>query len=188
MRIILAMLSILMLLSASMTVSGYSEKLNIGPFTVKFNLSEQPTINISEPIKRIGYDEYRFQLKTGILRSRVIDVEIDDYENSTDVSKTNLMNSITNMIVSNKSYRLDMEEVTIGEIAGIRGKISESDSLKYQIAAFSPDGKDNKGNIIVFIKSFVSDAATDSFLHNFNITRVGRESLIGLNFVVRKSQ
>lgn len=172
-RIKQVLILILVLLLASLTVSGFSENLDVGPFAVKFraNLSEQPNINLSEPIKGNGFDEYGFRLKTGILRSRVIDVAIDDYKNSTDVSETRFMDSITNMIES-KSYKLDWDKVTIGGIAGIRGKIRETESLKsYQIAAYSPDGKDNKGNIAVFIRSFFADDVTDSFLHDFQIMR-----------------
>jgi hypothetical protein len=173
-RIRPVLLLILVSLFASIIVSGYSEKLDVGPFMVKFrvNLSGQPTINLSEPIKGNGFDEYGFRLKTGILRSRVIDVAIEDYENSTDVSETKLMDSITNMIES-KSYKLDWDKVTIGSTAGIRGKIRESDSLRsYQIAAFSPDGKENKGNIVVFIRSFFADDVTNSFLRDFQLVRM----------------
>jgi hypothetical protein len=168
------------LLFASIIGSGFSENLDVGPFNVEFrvNLSEKPAINLSAPIKGIGFDEYGFRLKTGILRSRVIDVAIDDYQNSTDVSETKLMDSITNMIKSN-SYKLDWDnKVTVGGITGIRGKIREkTDSLNlYQIAAFSPDGKGNKGNIVVFIRSFFPDDVTDSFLRDLKILRMNNTS------------
>lgn len=164
----------LLLLSASIAVSVYSQNLDVGPFAVKFrvNLTEPPNINLSDPITGNGFDEYGFQLKTAFLRSRVINVTIDDYENSTIVSEMKLMDSITNMIQS-KSYKLDWDKVTIGGIAGIRGKIRETESLKsYQIAAFSPDGKDNQGKTVIFIRSFFADDVTDSFLRDFQIMRI----------------
>jgi hypothetical protein len=174
MRIGLFLLLALVLSFSSTTASGFSEKLDdVGPFMVKFsaNLSEQPTINLSETINGNGFNKYGFRIKSGLLRGRVIDVAIDDYENSTDVSETKLMDSITNMIES-KSYKLDWDKVTIGSMPGIRGKIHESDSLKsYQIAAYSPDEEGSKGNIVVFIRSFFSDDVTDSFLRDFQILR-----------------
>jgi hypothetical protein len=42
----------------------------------------------------------------------------------------------------------------------------------YQIAAYSPESEGNKGNIIIFIKSFFSDDVTDSFLRDFQILRM----------------
>jgi hypothetical protein len=171
MRIGLFLLLALALSFSSVIVFGFSEKLDVGPFVVNFsaNLSEQPAINLSEPINGSGFNRYGFRIKAGLLRGREIDVVIDDYENITDVSETKLMDSITNMIES-KSYKLDWDKVAIGGMPGIRGKIHESDSLKsYQIAAYSPDDDGNKGNIVVFIKSFFSDDVTDSFLHDFHI-------------------
>jgi hypothetical protein len=169
----------LLIISASNAVSSYSQNVDVGPFAVKFmaNLSTQPIINITEPVEGDGFESYGFQIKTGNFRSRVIDVVIHDYENVTDVSETRLMDSITNMIES-KSYKLDWDnKVAIGGIAGVKGKVRESDSSKsYQIAAFSPDGNDGKGNITVFIRSSFPDDVTNSFLRDFLITRINSTS------------
>ncbi len=169
------MILTLLLLSASLAESSYSKNLDVGPFMAKFNanFSEQPTINLTDPVKENGFDEYGFRLKTGILRNRAIEVVIDYYNNSTDVSETKLMDLITNMIESKSSYKADWDKVNISGIAGIRGKIRESETLKsYQISAFSPDGKDNKGNVVVFIRSSYPDDVTDSFLREFQIIRM----------------
>lgn len=167
----LALIAILSL--APVTVSGFSDKVDVGPFVIGFtlNTSVQPTINASGPIKENGFNEYRFGIKTNSLNPRTINLTIDDYQNSTDVSETRLMNLITDMIKSN-SYKLDWNKAEIGNIPGIMAQVQDSESFaSYSIAAYSPDGNGKKGNTIVLMESSLSKDITDSFLKDLKIQR-----------------
>ena len=164
---------IAMLLLAPVIVSGFSDKVDVGPFAVGFtiNASVQPAINTSGPIKESGFNGYGFGIKTASLSPRAINVTIDDYHNSTDVSETRLMNLITEMIKSN-SYKLDWNKVGIGSIPGVMAQVQDSESFAtYSIAAYSPDGDGKKGNTIVLIESFLSRDVTNSFLKDLKIER-----------------
>ena len=162
-----------MLSLAPVIVSGFSDKVDVGPFAVGFtiNASEQPTINTSTPIKQSGFDEYRFGIKTVSSNPRTINVTIDDYQNSTDVSETRLMNLITDIIKSN-SYKLDWNKVSIGSTPGVMAQVQDSESFaSYSIASYSPDGDGKKGNTIVLIESSLTRDVTNSFLKDLKIQR-----------------
>jgi hypothetical protein len=164
---------IVMLSLAPVIVSGFSDKVDVGPFAVGFtiNASEQPTINTSVPIKQGGFVEYRCEIKTAPLSPKAINVTIDDYQNSTDVSETRLMNLMTEMIKSN-SYKLDWNKVSIGSIPGIMAQVQDSESFaSYSIAAYSPDGDGKKGNTIALIESSLTRDVTNSFLKDLKIQR-----------------
>jgi hypothetical protein len=164
---------ITMLSLAPVMVSGFSDKVDVGPFAIGFtiNASVQPAINTSGPLKESGFNGYGFGIKTISLSPKAINVTIDDYLNSTDVSKPRLMNLITEMIKSN-SYKLEWHEVSIGSIPGVMAQVQDSESFAtYSIAAYSPDGDGKKGNTIVLIKSFLSGDVTDSFLKDLQIQR-----------------
>ena len=167
-------LSLITVLSlAPVIVSGFSDKVDIGPFAVGFtiNASVQPTINTSTPIKQSGFDEYRFGIKSVSSNTRAINVTIDVYQNSTDVSEMRLMNLMTEMIKSN-SYKLDWNKVSIGSIPGVMAQVQDSESLSsYSIAAYSPDGDGKKGNTIVLIESSLTGDVTNSFLKDLKIQR-----------------
>jgi hypothetical protein len=167
-------LSLITILSlAPVTGSGFSDKADVGPFAIEFaiNSSALPTFNTSGPIKQSGLDEYRFGIRTISLSQRAINVTIDDYKNSTDVSETRLMNIITDMIKSN-SYKLDWNKVRIGSITGIMAQVQDSESFaSYSIAAYSPDGDGKKGNTIVLIDSSLSRDVTNSFMKDLKIQR-----------------
>ena len=167
-------LSLITMLSlAPVIVSGFSDKVDVGPYAIGFNItaSVRPVINVSGPIKESGFDEYGFLLRTISSSQRAINVKIDDYQNSTDVSETRLMNLMTDMIKSN-SYKLNWNKVSIGSIPGIMAQVQDSDSLaSYSIAAYSPDGDGKKGNTIVLIESYLSRDVTNSFLKDLKIQR-----------------
>ena len=170
-RLVLSLMTILSLMLVN--VSGFSDKVDVGPFSVGFaiNASIQPTINASGPINLSGFHEYEFQIRIASLNPRVINVTIDDYKNTTDVSETRLMSLITDMIRSN-SYKLNWNKVSIGNVPGIMALVQDSESLaSYSIAAYSPDGDGKKGNTIVFIKSFLSRDVTDSFFKDLKLRR-----------------
>jgi hypothetical protein len=170
-RQFLALIAILSL--APVIVSGFSDKVDVGPFVIGFtlNTSVQPTINASGPIKENGFNEYRLGIKTNFLNPGAINVTIDDYQNSTEVSETRLMNMITEMIKSN-SYKLDWNKVSIRSIPGIMAQVQDSESFaSYSIAAYSPDGDGKKGNTIVLIESSLSKDVTNSFLKDLKIQR-----------------
>ncbi|VVB63090.1 Uncharacterised protein [uncultured archaeon] len=164
---------ITMLSLAPVIVSGFSDKVDVGPFAIGFtiNASLQPTINTSGPIKQSGFDRYGFGIKTISFSPRAINVTIDDYQNSTDVSETRLMNLITDTIKSN-SYKIDWNKVSIGSIPGIMAQVQDSESFaSYSIAAYSPDGDGKKGKTIVLIESFLSRDVTSSSLKDLKIQR-----------------
>lgn len=170
-RPVLSLMTILLL--TLVNVSGFSDKVDVGPFSVGFviNASIQPTINASGPLNLSGFHEYEFQIKTASLNPRVINVTIDDYKNTTDVSETRLMSLITDMIRSN-SYKLNWNKVSIGGLPGIMAQVQDSESLaSYSVSAYSPDGDGKRGNMIVFIKSLLSRDITDSFLKNLRFRR-----------------
>lgn len=170
-RLFLSLITVLSLAQA--IVSGFSDSVDVGPFAIGFtiNASVQPTINISGPIKQGGFNEYRSGIRTISLSPKAINVTIDDYQNSTDVSEPRLMNSITDMIKSN-SYKLDWNKVSIGGIPGIIAQVQDSESLaSYSIAAYSPDGDGKKGDTIVLIESSLSRDVTNSFLKDLKIQR-----------------
>jgi hypothetical protein len=163
----------LMVSFASVIVSGFSDKVVAGPFTIGFtiNVSAQPTLNISEPVRRNGFNEYDLQLKAGPLRGRMINVTIDDYRNSTDVSEPRLISLITDTIKSN-SYRINWNKVSIGNVPGIVALVQDSESLaSYSIAAYSPDGDGKAGHTIILIRSSLSEDSTDLFLRSFKVYR-----------------
>lgn len=163
----------IMLSLTPVIVSGSSDKLDVGPFAIGFtiNASAQSIVNATGPIKQNGFDEYRFGTKTISLSPKAINVTIDEYRNSTDVSETRLMNLVTDMIKSN-SYKLDWNKVSIGSIPGIMAQVQDSESFaSYSIAAYSPDGDGKEGNTIVLIESFQSRDVTNSFLKDFKIQR-----------------
>jgi hypothetical protein len=167
-------LSLIAMLSlAPFIVSGFSDKVDVGPFAIGFTIttSAQPTINTSGPIKQTGFDRYGFGIKTISLSPRAINITIDDYQNSTDVSETRLMNLITDTIKSN-SYKLDWNKISIGSIPGIMAQVQDSESFaSYSIAAYSSDGEGKKGNTIVLIESSLSRDVTNSFLKDLKIQR-----------------
>lgn len=172
-------LFLILMSNAVQLASGFSDKVDLGPFAIGFtiNSSIQPIINASGPVKQNGFDEYYFQLRAGPFREQAINVTIDDYGNSTDVSETRLMSLITDVIKSN-TYKLDWNKLNIGNIPGIMAQVQDSESFtSYTISAFSPDEKDKKGETIVLIKSSLPRDITDSFLHDFKVVRVSTNNI-----------
>lgn len=170
----------LIVTSNAVLASGFSDKVDLGPFAIGFtiNSSIQPIINTSGPVKQNGFDEYYFQLRAGPFRGRAINVTIDDYgNNSTEVSETRLMSLITDAIKSN-TYKLDWNKLSIGNMPGIMAQVQDSESFtSYTISAFSPDEKDKKGETIVLIKSSLPGDITDSFLHDLKVVRVSSNNI-----------
>ena len=172
MRAILVLFLLTGLLLSSFAVSGSSDKVTLGPFSVRFtiNTTEKPVTVIQEPAKHNDSTEYGFQLQAGVKNRELIDVAIFDYNNSTDVSESNLMEIITNRLAS-QTYRAAWDRATIGNMQAIRAKIRSSGRSSY-IAAYSPDEKNKTGKIIVVVESFEPLAVTDSFLQDLQVSRV----------------
>lgn len=167
------LLLVLALSISSAIASGFSGKAVVGPFTIGFiiNASAQPTINVSETSKQDGFNEYDIQLRAGPFKGRMINVTIDDYSNSTDVSEPRLINLIMDTVKSS-SYKANWNKVSIENVTGIMAQIQDSESfIPYSIAAYSPDGNGKQGNTIILIKSSLSQDVTDSFLHTFRVSR-----------------
>ena len=163
----------LILLLTSAVVSGLSDKVAVGPFTIGYaiDVPGKPTINVKEPIKQNGFDEYYFQLNEYPLKGKMINVTIDNYRNGTDVTEPRLMNMITDTIKS-QSYKLNWNKIHIGNASCLMAQVRESESLaSYSISAYSPDGDGERGNTIVLVKSSLPDEITTSFLQNLNISR-----------------
>ncbi|MCJ7442968.1 MAG: hypothetical protein MUO26_00290 [Methanotrichaceae archaeon] len=163
---------LLTVMSASCTDFGFSDKVTVGPFSASFNMSnkENLTINTREPLTHDEFNEYGFKIMTGPSKRELIDVVIDDYNNSTDVSETSLMALITDRVAS-QSYKATWGRVNIGSIPGMGAKIRSPGKSSY-IAAYSPDGLNDTGRTIVFIQSFAAQDVTDSFLRDLQIMRV----------------
>ena len=171
MRIKSILLLLMGLMFASWIVSGFSDTIDVGPFSANFsvNIKEQANVTIKEPLNNDTFTEYEF-LVGGNLTRRSIDVKINDYFNSTDVSESRLMDQIMNGIES-KSYKAVWDKVSVGGIPAIRGKIKWPGN-SYYITAFSPDKNESQtGNVTVFVESDFPLDVTDSFLSNLQILR-----------------
>ncbi len=163
----------LILLLVPAVVSGLSDNVVVGPFTIGYTIDVpgKPTINVTEPIKQNGFDKYFFQLNEYPLKGKTINVTIDDYRNSTDVTEPKLMNLITDMIKS-QSYKVNWNKIPIGNASCLMAQVRESKSLTpYSISAYSPDGNGERGNTIVLVKSSLPDEITNSFLQNLKVLR-----------------
>jgi hypothetical protein len=157
------------LLYASWIASGFSDKIDVGPFTANFsvNMKEQANVIIKEPLKNKTFTEYGF-LVEGNLTKKSIDVKINDYNVSTDVSESKLINAINSI----ESKSIIWDKVSIGGISAVRAKIRSDHGRSYYITAFSPDGRENQtGNVTVFVESNFPTDVTDSFLNNLQILR-----------------
>ena len=88
MRAILVLFLLTGLLLSSFAVSGSSDKVTLGPFSVRFNINttEKTVTVIHELEKHNDSTEYGFQLEAEVKNRELIDVTIFDYNNSTDVS------------------------------------------------------------------------------------------------------
>ncbi len=172
MKIGLILFLLLASLFASSTAFGFSDKIIMGPFSVSFdvNTTQNVTINMSEPLVQDAFNEYEFQILTAPFKRELIDVVIDDYKNSIDVSESSLTDSIINRVAS-KSYKATWSKVKIEGIPGMSAKIRSTGKSSY-VAAYSPDQMNGTGKIIVLIESFATGDVTDSFLQNLQVLRV----------------
>jgi len=172
MKIRLTLFLLLASLFASSAAFGFSDKIMMGPFSVSFNINttQNLTINVTEPVKQDAFSEYEFQIMAGPFKRELIDVVIDDYKNSTDVSESKLTDSIINRVAS-KSYKATWSRVSIGGIPGMSAKIRSTGKSSY-IAAYSPDGMNGTGRTIVLAESFATVDVTDPFLRDLQVLRV----------------
>jgi hypothetical protein len=172
MRIILVLFLLTGLLFASSIVSGFSDKVTLGPFSISFdiNTTEQPVIDMREPVKQNEFTEYEFRLLADVQGRELVDAAIYDYGNDTDVSENKLMDLITNSVAS-QSYKATWDRGIVGNISAIRAKIRSSGKSSY-ITAYSPDGKNNTGTVLVLVKSSAPLDVTDSFLRGLRVSRV----------------
>lgn len=172
MKIKPALFLLLVLTSASVAAFGFSDKVKVGPFSASFNINNTAnlTINTSETLARNQFNEYGFQLIAGPFKRDLIEVTIDDYNNSTDVSESRLVDLITNKVAS-KSYKATWGRVNIGDTLGMGSKIRSPGKSSF-MAAYSPDGLNGTGRTLVLIDSFATQDVTDSFLHDLQILRV----------------
>lgn len=171
MRIILVLFLLTGLLFASAIVSGFSDKVTLGPFSVSFNINtaEKPVVDVHEFVKQNEFTEYGFQLLADVQGRELVNATIYDYGNGTDVSENRLMDLITNSVAS-QTYKATWDRGIVGNTSSIRAKIRSSGKSSY-ITAYSPDGKNNTGKVIVLVKSFMPLDATDSFLRGFTVSR-----------------
>jgi hypothetical protein len=169
----LVLILMLIPLIALASVSGLSDKVVAGPFTIGYTLDvpTKPTINVTGPVKQNGFDAYYLQLNESALMGRAINVTIDDYRNKTDVSESRLMNLITDMIKS-QSYKINWNKIHIGNASCLIAQVRNSESLtSYSISAYSPDGNGETGNTIVLVRSSLPDQITTPFLQNLEVMR-----------------
>ena len=154
-----------------MVVSGFSDKVMIGPFSASFTIdaAEQLAIDVLEPVKHDDFTEYELRLQTGAKKRDLVNVVIYDYGNSTEVSENRLMDLIA-IRVASQTYKATWNRSTVGNISAMRAKIRSS-GKSYYIAAYSPDAKNNTGKTMVLVESFASLNVTDSFLRNLQVSR-----------------
>ena len=172
MRAILVIFLLAGFLLSSFAASGSSDKVTLGPFSVSFNnnTTENSATVIQERVLHNDFNEYGFQLQAGAKGRELINVTIFDYNNSTDVSESNLMEFITNRVAS-QTYSATWDRATVGNIQAIKAKILSSGKSSY-IAAYSPDEENKTGKIIVVVESFEPLVVTDSFLRDLQVSRV----------------
>ena len=170
MRAILVIFLLAGLLLSSFAASGSSDKVTLGPFSVSFNnnTTENSATVIQERALHNDSTEYGFQLQAGSNGRELINVTILDYNNSTDVSESNLMEFITNRVAS-QTYSATWDRATVENIQAIRAKILSSGKSSY-IAAYSPDEENKTGKIIVVVESFEPLVVTDSFLRDLQVS------------------
>ncbi len=171
MKIRLILLLSLASLFASDATFGFSDKIILGPFSVSFevNTTQNLTINTSEPLVQDAFNEYEFQISTAPFKRELIDVAIDDYKNSINVSESSLADSIINRVAS-RSYKATWSKAIIDGIPGMSAKIRSPGKSSF-IAAYSPDQRNGTGKTIVLIESFATGDVTDSFLQNLKVSR-----------------
>ena len=172
MRVITVSFLLVGLLLTSGNVSGFSDKVTLGPFSASFDISttEKPVVDVRDQVKQNESFEYGFKLLAGVNGRELVDVKIYDYINGTDVSENKLTDLITNSVES-QNYKATWDRATIGNMSAIRARIRSSGKSSY-ITAYSPDRLDDTGKAIVIIQSFTSLDATDSFLRSLNVSRV----------------
>ena len=172
MRVALILFPLMGLLFASAAVSGFSDNVALWPFSASFNISttERPVVDVHQPVKQNDFIKHEFQLLTGVHERELVNVTIYDYGNGTDVSENKLMDLITNSVAS-QTYKATWDRATVGNMSAIGAKIRSSGKSSY-ITAYSPDGKNSTGNVIVLVQSFATSDVTDSFLRSLQISRV----------------
>jgi hypothetical protein len=161
-----------LLFASSAIVSGFSDNAALWPFSASFDISttERPVVDVNEPIKQNDFIKHGFRLLNGIRGRELVNVTIYDYDNATDVSENKLMDLITNRVAS-QTYQATWDRANVGNTSAIGAKIRSSGKSSY-ITAYSPDGKNGTGNVVVLVQSFAPSAVTDSFLRSLQITRV----------------
>jgi hypothetical protein len=172
MRVVLILYLLMVMLFASAAVSGYSDKVALWPFSASFDFSttEKMVVDVHQPVKQNDFIKHEFQLLTGDHDRELVNVTIYDYGNGTDVSENKLMDLITNSLAS-QTYKATWDRATVGNMSAIRAKIRSSGKSSY-FTAYSPDKKNNTGNVIVLVQSFAPSDVTDSFLRSLQIVRV----------------
>lgn len=111
----------------------------------------------------------------GLLGKDFIDVYIDDYGKTIDVS-TNRLNEILSDDMDMWKSAAKIEYVPVASVEGrpaVAAKVinvTSGETNSYE-AVFSPDGVGNSGSIISTISSFYAEKETNAFLEHLQIRR-----------------
>lgn len=166
-------ISILLLLACA--ASAKIETADLGPFIAEFdmgNTTGEHQIIINLPYQFDNYNEYYFRVDS--TAKPFVDVYIDDYGTSVDVSEGKLMEVVENTYgTKNRDVTFDWRlSPSVDGRPAVFAKITHSDNRISYDAAYSPDGIGNRGSIIVYISSTYQESVTDKFLGKLKIKRV----------------
>jgi hypothetical protein len=190
-RIIYPLIIIASLLTC---IAAYAAVDNIehGPFKISFELNSQDGYNIEKenPADYDKYISYPLHIRSkatettdGIETSIAsITILIEDHSDVVDVSADELRNRIKENAVNNyidtDKFQTDYSDFTINGVPGILaivqpGKLDDGSYLGKQVffAAYSPDGQENNGHVIVLVRSFYPQDVTEPFLKTLRISK-----------------
>jgi len=176
------LIPVLLLLACA--ASAKIETADMGPFIAEFDVGDaagEHEIIINPPYQFDNYNEYYFRVDS--TAEPYIDVYIDDYGSSVDVSEGKLMEVIENTFGKiNRGATFDWRL-----LASVGGRPAVFANVTYNNgrhagydangkhagydAAYSPDGIGNLGSIIVGIYSAYPESVTDKFLSKLKIKR-----------------
>ena len=166
------LISVLLLLACA--ASAKIETADLGPFIADFDVSDtagEHQIIINSPYQFDNYNEYYFRVDS--TAKPFVDVYIDDYGTSVDVSEGKLMEVVENTYgTKNRDVAFDWRlSPSVGGRPAVFAKITHSDNSISYDAAYSPDGIGNRGSIIAYISSTYPESVTDKFLSKLKIKR-----------------
>jgi hypothetical protein len=163
-----------------LVAAAVPDKADLGPFVATFDMGV-PTgsyqIEINPPIQLKDHNEYWFRVASndGLLGNDFIDVYIDDYGKTIDVS-TNRLDEILSDGLDMWKSAAKIEYVPVASVGGrpaVTAKVINVTTGETHIyeTVYSPDGVGNKGTVITDIASFYPEKETNAFLEHLQVRR-----------------